>query len=132
MKSMAPENKGETKMKTLKTMILSAGAAMILRTALLAASLVASAAGQTLIGIDYVSATSQDEIRTVNPNTGETTLLNSFKFDSGYWVSGTVVANRAAGKLYVESSTRRCTPSAWRAVRFCQRSLSTRPWTCLL
>ena len=92
-------------MKTLKTMILSAGAAMTLRTALLAASLVASAAGQTLIGIDYVSATGQDEIRTVNPNTGETTLLNSFKFDSGYWVSGTVVANRAAGKLYVESST---------------------------
>jgi hypothetical protein len=77
--------------------------AILLSASLGAISQGGSAAAQTLIGLDYASATGQNEIRSIDTATGQTTLLNSFTFDSGTWVEGTVVSNPSAGKLYVES-----------------------------
>jgi hypothetical protein len=90
----------ESRVAASKLLRLSTG----LFSAVLAGSLATNAAGQTLIGIDFNSATSQNEIRTVNPLNGQTKLLNSFTFDSGGWVSETLVVNSAVGRFYAESS----------------------------
>jgi hypothetical protein len=57
-----------------------------------------------LIGINYNFSTNQNEIRTVNPNTGETCLLNSFVFDTGYWYPNTFSVDKTANRIYAMSS----------------------------
>ena len=56
-----------------------------------------------LVGISYDPTLSQNQIRSVDPLTGATTLLNSFSFSSNSWNPETFSANAQLGRLYAQS-----------------------------
>ena len=56
-----------------------------------------------LVGIAYNSATARNEFRSIDPVTGVTTLLNSFTFSSGGFLSATFTCDPATGKAYTIS-----------------------------
>jgi PKD repeat protein len=55
-----------------------------------------------LVGIRYNGQ--QNEIRSINPDTGQSTLLKQFVFDSGSWISSTLTVDIVSKRLYVISS----------------------------
>ena len=54
-----------------------------------------------LVGIGYNGQ--QNEIRTINPDTGQSTLLKQFVFDSGSWVPNTFTVDIVSKRLYAIS-----------------------------
>jgi len=56
-----------------------------------------------LIGISYDSVSMENEIRVLNPSTGNTTLLNSFTFSSGGFFPGTFAVAPSLNRFYVQS-----------------------------
>jgi len=54
-----------------------------------------------LVGIRYNGQ--QNEIRTINPDTGQSTLLQQFVFDSGSWISSTLTVDIVSKRLYAIS-----------------------------
>lgn len=56
-----------------------------------------------LIGIAYDPQSMQNEVRILDPNTGATTLLNSFTFSSGGWIDTTFTVDQADKAFYAES-----------------------------
>lgn len=56
-----------------------------------------------LIGLAYNSSTAQNEIRSVDPQSGSTTLLNSFTFSSGSSRAATFISDPLFGRAYVVS-----------------------------
>ncbi len=54
-----------------------------------------------LIGMSYNSATSQNELYSIDPATGTTSLLNSFAFDTGAWIGELAITN---SRIFTQSS----------------------------
>ena len=52
----------------------------------------------------YNDATGKNELYTTDIDTGRSTLLKSFTFDTGYYSAGTFTVNRATKRAYVMSS----------------------------
>ena len=64
----------------------------------------ASLGGQ-LFGITYNSIADENELYTINPETGQVTLLNSFSFDTGSWAPETFTTNPLMNRAYAVSSS---------------------------
>ncbi|MBM3726791.1 MAG: PEP-CTERM sorting domain-containing protein [Acidobacteria bacterium] len=74
---------------------------------LIATWVVALPATAGLVAIAYNNKTQMNEFRSINPATGQSTLLNSFTFAGGFWQNGTLTADNmghafalASGRLY--------------------------------
>ena len=59
-------------------------------------------ASGTLVGISYNDVSLHNEVHSVDPNTGVTTLLSSFDFSSGGWYAS-LIPDVEAGVFYAES-----------------------------
>jgi hypothetical protein len=57
------------------------------------------------ISIVYNDATKKNEIRTVDPATGVSSLLTEVAFDDGFWRFGTFTVDTKAKRIYVMSSS---------------------------
>jgi len=58
----------------------------------------------TLLGIDYNSATGKNELRVIDSVSGSVNLISSFTFDSGYWGPGSFGINPILNSVYVQST----------------------------
>lgn len=59
----------------------------------------------SLIGVTWNSTTEENEIRTVDPNTGTSSVVNTLTFDTGYWWPYTFGLYAPVGRCYATSSS---------------------------
>ncbi|GEM_PF-6351161 len=57
-----------------------------------------------LYGIDYSDSISQNRFLEINTTTAQTTVLNHFSFDSGFWMPNTFFTDQTTTSAYAVSS----------------------------